>query len=123
MLFGVDTASSPELRVNGKLRPMVMASLASMIMYYPERADADEVRGVLGRMRNVVSEVFKVPNPDSTLRAWAPLVKQRFDTDNLHLTRPTDPMGHVAALAAHLTQLSYAVTSSTNASERVRQKI
>ena len=85
----------PRLLVGGELRPLMHATAATMIMYYPEREKANEMSKVLHFMRNAVT---KIAAPDQDLHTelckWAKLIRTQFDADNLRLTAKKEHGGH-----------------------------
>jgi hypothetical protein len=86
-LFSLHDASPPMLLRSGHLRPMMRASMASMIMYYPERFEAKEMHIVLTSMREAYSTALSSANDShQALIQWSAAIMSQFKLDNLHLT-------------------------------------
>ena len=86
-LFSLHDASPPMLLRSGHLRPMMRASMASMIMYYPERFEAKEMHVVLTSMREAYSTALSSANDShQALIQWSAAIMSQFKLDNLHLT-------------------------------------
>ena len=77
----------PMLLRGGALRRMVYDVTATLIMYYPERYDDDEMSLVLHRMRESYRSIgTPSEDPHFVLKEWAVSIKRQFEIDNLHLT-------------------------------------
>ena len=86
-LFSLHDASPPMLLRSGHLRPMMRASMASMVMYYPERFEAKEMHVVLTSMREAYSTALSSANDShQALIQWSAAIMSQFKLDNLHLT-------------------------------------
>ena len=86
-LFQLHDASPPMLLRSGHLRPMMRASMATMIMYYPERFEAKEMHVVLTSMREAYSTALSSANDShQALIQWSAAIMSQFKLDNLHLT-------------------------------------
>ena len=92
----------PMLLVGGDLRPQLHATLATMIMYYPERFEAKEMHTVLHQMREAYKDTIGAPGDDahSKLVEWGVAIKTKFDVDNLHLTDGTTHEGAMQVVQA-----------------------
>ena len=66
---------------------MMHATLATLIMYYAERFEAEEMHSVLAKMRDAYRPIA-APMDDAhmVLKGWGSAIQAKFDTDNLHLT-------------------------------------
>ena len=66
---------------------MMHATLATLIMYYGERFEAQEMHSVLAAMRDAYRPIA-APHDDAhmVLKGWGSAIKAKFDADNLHLT-------------------------------------
>lgn len=92
-LFNLCDQSLPKLRIDGELRPMLHATLATMIMYYQERfaAEPQEAPKIGAYMRQAFKAVFNVTldvtldYAHSKLIEWGHTMRRQFDLDNLHL--------------------------------------
>jgi hypothetical protein len=78
----------PMLMLDGELRPLLHAALATMLMYYHERFLNSEMHHVLICMREAYSRTLGTPGEDahSKLIEWGLAIRLKFDIDNLHLT-------------------------------------
>jgi hypothetical protein len=108
VLYGLDSASPPQFRIEGSLRPAVRAAFASQVMYYQEREKNAEMIEVLNRMRRAVSDVsgkisssssssssssasasnncpLSPEGPHATLLQWSVRLATKFNLDNQHL--------------------------------------
>jgi len=94
-----DSSSPPMLWKGGKLRPMVEAVFASMVMYYPETKRAGEVHSVLVAMQSAFSR-GRMVDVDGTMHYWSGILRGKFNIDNLHLTDRSADSGHVQIVAA-----------------------
>jgi hypothetical protein len=86
-LFSLHDASPPMLLRNGHLRPLMRATLATMVMYYQQRFEAKEMHTVLTAMREAYSAVLSsVTDSHQALIDWGAAILSQFKLDNLHLT-------------------------------------
>ena len=60
-MFYIDSASQPALKKGGRLRPMLHAAFAALIMYFEERELAGEMTVVNERLITVIREVRAAP--------------------------------------------------------------
>jgi hypothetical protein len=92
----------PMLLVGGDLRPLMHATLATMLMYYHERFLAQEMHSVLTCMRAAFSATIGAPGEDAhaKLVEWGVAIKTRFDVDNLHLTSKEGSSGNEKVVQA-----------------------
>ena len=51
----VDSAGHPGHQVGGSLRPLICTMVAALLMYYTERCEAGEARGVRIRMKQALT--------------------------------------------------------------------
>ena len=87
-LFNLTKYSLPKLCVGGELRPMLHATLATMIMYYEERMGSPlEMAYVLDTMRQSYSIIGVGTDPHGKLIEWGKAIRKQFNSDNLHLTQ------------------------------------
>ena len=56
-LFNLSDQSMPKLCRDGALRPLLRATLATMIMYYSERSEYNEMSTVLYHMREAYKSI------------------------------------------------------------------
>ena len=86
-LFNLSDQSMPKLCRDGALRPLLRATLATMIMYYSERSESNEMSTVLYHMREAYKSI-RAPgeDPHSKLVEWGDIIRCKFDVDNLHLS-------------------------------------
>jgi hypothetical protein len=91
-LFCFHDASPPMLLIDGMLRPLMHAVLATMIMYYETRFKSKESVHVNDRMRDTYDEVISTPGFDGhrVLIEWGDTLKRQFDIDNTHLRDRTN---------------------------------
>ena len=102
-LFNLDSASGPFLYPSfslqkriGRLRPMVERCLATLLMYWPERVQAEEMQGVNLKLIDVLMERREVSpwagynrvNIEGLVRQWADVIRTNFETVNVHLLMP-----------------------------------
>ena len=94
-LFFFSDQTLPRLRIDGDLRPLMHATLATMIMYYEDRAKEDEMGSVLRYMRTAFNKIG-VPGQDAhvELCKWGKQIHTKFDVDNLRLTAKKEHGGH-----------------------------
>ena len=86
-LFSLHDHSHPALFQDGPLRPLMHATLATLIMYYKERFDAGEMHLVLTHMREAFSKSMgSLDESHQVLVEWSKIIRQQFDVNNLHLT-------------------------------------
>ena len=92
VLFNLDNASHPKLLQNGELRPMLHAALASLIMYYVERAAYGEMHAVRVAMNNAFQSCHMGDgdDPASKFKVWGDTIRLKFQTDNLHMLHRQD---------------------------------
>ena len=86
-LFSFHDASPPMLLIDGPLRPLMHAALATQIMYYDVRWRDDESSFVLRRMRDAYDVVMATPGHDahSVFIEWGQSLTRQFHIDNCHL--------------------------------------
>ena len=88
-LFCFHDASPPMLLVDGPLRPLMHAALATQIMYYETRfkAKPTESTHVLERMRDAYDAIMSTPGHDahSVLIEWGKSLERQFKIDNASL--------------------------------------
>jgi len=99
-LYRVDSASPPQIRRDGHLRPMLHAAFASQVMYHDERTLASEVHGVRVCMHEslVACKIAgSCAEAGSLLSTWGVHLKTAFDTSNMHLTAPVNGLEAQAA--------------------------
>jgi hypothetical protein len=87
----------PQLVRGGALRQLVLAALATQVMYYTERVKTQGMSDVLSRMREVVQHLNLAPtllDAHELLGRWSGMVKDRFDKDNLHMTSRAKDTGY-----------------------------
>jgi len=108
-LYQMDSASPPQIRRDGHLRPMLHAAFASQVMYHDERTVAHEVHNVRARMReslvacNICNSCAEA---GSLLSNWSLHLKTAFETSNLHLTAPANNCASQAALQSIVTAIN-----------------
>lgn len=109
-LFSFHDRTPIMLRKGGELRPMVLATVATLIMYYQERFQAHEMELVLASMRDAHA-AMSMPHVDahSILIEWGRAIRARFDVDNVHLTGMHAHSGFQQTIAA-LQQLGGSVS-------------
>jgi hypothetical protein len=79
---------------------MMRASMASMVMYYPERFEAKEMHVVLTSMREAYSTALSSANDShQALIQWSAAIMSQFKLDNLHLTHVQGHDGTAQATA------------------------
>ena len=90
-LFAFHDATPPMLLTDGPLRPLMHATLATMVMHYEIRFKNHESEWVLHRMRETYDEVMSTPGYDAhrTLIEWGDALKRQFEIQNAHLTDRT----------------------------------
>ena len=92
VLFKMDSASPPMMLHGGCLRPAVEAAFAALVMHYPQRVSAGEMKIVVEELRSCVVPMAKGVTtsdhqyPDELLRRWSTLIRSQFNVDNMHLT-------------------------------------
>lgn len=88
-----DTFSVSEKTVliskRARIRDVMRASFASLIMHYNARIDQGKMRSVSLRLQSVVSHHYPTSDPCATLRKWSETLRTRFMIDNNHLIDPT----------------------------------
>ena len=100
-LFSFHDASPPMLLQGAPLRPMVRASLATLIMYYEQRFKDKEMHLVLTSMREAYTKkVSAVDDAHAALIQWGGEIKRQFDIDNLHLVSRAQHDGTAQVVAA-----------------------
>lgn len=85
----VQGLAPPKLLGGGSNRPFALAMGATLVMYYVESVNALEIQTVTARMREAMVETGLSSNlgaAHATLSSWCPLVKVKFQMDNLGLT-------------------------------------
>jgi hypothetical protein len=116
--------STPTLLRDGNLRPLALAMAASLVQYYLPTVKAGEIPTVMAAMRVAMVKAKLAANPveaHAKLAAWSPLVQERFDMDNLHLTGTAALGGQEAMLlalsrvVAQLDRLEVRLTEATGA--------
>ena len=86
-LFSLHDGSPPMLLQGGPCRKMTLATLATLVMYYPERFKANEAMTVLAQMRDAYAKLASVKDePHTIFVKWGAAIRKQFDVDNLHLT-------------------------------------
>ena len=87
-LFNLTNKSMPRLCRGGELRPLLHATLASMVMYYEERFVAKEMHTVLAWMQDACTSILGITQADAhtKLITWGRVIKEQFDMDNIRLT-------------------------------------
>ena len=80
----------PRLRRDGELRLLLHATFASMVMYYEERFQANEMSMVSQWLRESVSNVMATEGTHTKLVEWGSAIKLKFNQDNLRLTGRED---------------------------------
>ena len=87
-LFSFHDRSPPMFRSGGQLRPMIHHTTATLLMYYEDRFQSDEMALVLASMRDSYTSVVSLgrDNAHSVLCQWGAEIKRKFNIDNLHLT-------------------------------------
>jgi hypothetical protein len=131
-LFSLHDNSPPMLHIGGRLRPMMHAMFATMIMYgtptacvpayyelnaadcpsnryYHERFKAGEMPVVLQMMRDsYVAMAAPTDNVHDVLIGWGDAIKVQFNVDNLHLTKRLEHDGSAQMVTA-ISQLADAM--------------
>lgn len=110
-LFTIDSASSPMLKKNGHLRPMVQAAFASLVLYFEERDKAGEAHAVRVQMCEALQAVGLTRDGAApvVLRQWGVEIRRQFDIDNLALkvrSESPDLIQLVTALQQQLAELT-----------------
>lgn len=101
ILFNLHDASPPMLHIGCPLRPLLHATVATMIMYYPERFKAGEMATVLQMMRDsYVAMAAPTHDVHTVLLEWASAIRAQFDVGNLHLTSRLDHGGSEQVVTA-----------------------
>ena len=106
--------SPPQLVRGGALRPLVLAALATQVMYYTERVKAESMYDVHNKMRGVVMHLKLAPTlleAHDLLGRWSALVKERFNMDNLHMTTRASDTGY-QPLVNEMRKLKQEVTAA-----------
>lgn len=87
ILFALHDASPPMLLIDGPLRPLMHAALATEIMYYEIRFNGSESAYVLDRMRDSYDKVMATPGhaAHSVFIEWGTAIYHQFVLDNNHL--------------------------------------
>ena len=100
-LFSFNGNSPPMLQQKGHLRQMVRDATATLIMYFAERKQANEMSKVLWKMEDCFG-AFHKPRADATatIIEWGLLIRAKFDLDNLHLTARLDHKMSAQVVAA-----------------------
>lgn len=93
-VFRLDNACPPPVRPRGKLWQAVQAAAATMVMWYPQRCDAGELRRVRLAMTESLSKTIPIAcegsQPHNILLIWASHISMKWKQDNLHLTCSAD---------------------------------
>ena len=72
-----------------RIRDVIKACFASLIMHYNARMDQGKMRSVCIRLQNLVAQYYPTSSPETTLRKWSETLHTRFIIDNNHLIDPT----------------------------------
>ena len=103
LLFNLDSASGLALYASqtshsyqGRLRPMVEACFAAIIMYYHERVQAEEMMCVNNRLIDLLVQESKGRPWEGSARAavegmvrqWGEVIRTDFEAENAHLRVP-----------------------------------
>ena len=120
-LFRFDSASEPLFQHGRRLRPMIDAAAASVIMHFEARKASNEMQQMRFRMRQVWMDVyFKDPKAaDTALLLWSKKVQERFVIDNAHLTVSDSVESIVPVvqqLASMVAELQTSITNTSSAS-------
>ena len=130
VLFSFCDQTLPKLRVDGELRPMLHATLATMIMYYEERWEAKEMHKVLTFMREAFMTIA-APGENAHLKLieWGRIIKGTFDFQNLHLTEKLTHSGHeqivhtVQQLGSNLARTQVMISDITRRQVEIENKL
>jgi len=111
-LFYLCDQTLPSLRVGGELRPLLHATAATMIMYYPQRfEEPQEMPKVLQFMRSAYGTMGAVgTNAHFELCSWSKKIMTKFNADNLQLTAKTEHSG-IEQLVHAVQQLGSAIAT------------
>ena len=96
-LFQLDTASPPALYdADGRLRPLVHAAFAAIVMYHGERLAAGEMRSVGSKLEALVRR-FLAGGGDAreTILKWGRDIAAKFKADNARLYARSADVGAV----------------------------
>ena len=88
-LFNIYSTTAPQLQQGGRLRPMVNASFAAMLMYHEERLVGDgmgpEMRGSCMKLEASVRKQLRPPNARALILEWGRAIMGKFKLDNARL--------------------------------------
>jgi len=122
-LFQIDSAFPVQLKKGGELWPALRCSLASFIMYYPERVEYEEMVIVQTRLLEVVQQVFHCADPDERIRQWAIAIRKKFDVDNLQNVTGPDGGGSQAAIVNLMQDMNSSILKQNAVLDRVCAKV
>lgn len=123
-LFQIDSAFPVQLKPCGELWPALRCSLASFIMYYPERVRYEEMVVVQTRLLEVVMQVFHCQDPNERILEWAVAIRKKFDVDNLqNVTGPDGGGGNQAAIVNLMQEMNSSVLKQNAVLDRVCAKV
>lgn len=99
MVFHLDSSSPPMLLADGRLRPLVHASFAALLMYHRERLASGEMRQVCNRLEACVRQWLAGSASQVSAREvvfqWGDLISAKFKGDNVHLVARSADSGSV----------------------------
>ena len=124
-LFNIDSASNPDLKQGGRLRPFIETCFATLVMYYPERvvkrADAFTVvksmRPVCMKLQAAITShnlSGNICDAEARLRQWAMHLRTKFDSSNLDITSRKDIGCDVTVLAKSVQDLGQSLGSTVS---------